>query len=148
MTFFPRIGDRTDYSGVNESVWEKREGNKHREFALKALNAATQTKRQEIEKANGSRFSELHRLSYFDPVRMHTVDPMHNLYLGTAKHVFLTWIDMGILTPAKLKEVDEKMGKIKVPSDIGRIPGERNSFFLNLIFDPHTLTPNKYVGAS
>ena len=79
--------------------------------------------RKEIVKETGARYSELHRLPYYDPIRMHTIDPMHNLYLGTAKHVFVTWINIGVLSSKNLSEIDARMNNIKLPTDIGRIPG-------------------------
>ena len=54
---------------------------------------------------------------------MHTIDAMHNLYLGTAKHVFVTWINIGVLSSENLNEIDARMNNIKLPTDIGRIPG-------------------------
>lgn len=72
-------------------------------------NAATATERKEIVKETGARYSELHRLPYYDPIRMHTIDPMHNLYLGTAKHVFVTWINIGVLSSENLSEIDARM---------------------------------------
>jgi len=41
----------------------------------------------------GVRYSVLLDLPYFDPVTFTVIDPMHNLYLGTAKHVFKLWIE-------------------------------------------------------
>ena len=35
----------------------------------------------------GCRYSVLVDLPYFDPIRMLLIDPMHNLYMGTAKHI-------------------------------------------------------------
>ena len=32
-----------------------------------------------LEGIYGARYSILHDLSYFDPVRMHDIDPMHNI---------------------------------------------------------------------
>ena len=46
-------------------------------------NTTTVKRQQELE---GCRYSVLLDLPYFDPVRMTIIDPMHNLYLGTAKH--------------------------------------------------------------
>ena len=36
----------------------------------------------------GVHLSALSKLEYFDCVRFHVIDPMHNLFLGTAKYVF------------------------------------------------------------
>ena len=62
-------------------------------------------------------------MPYYDPIRMHTIDAMHSLYLGTAKHVFVTWINIGVLSSENLSEIDARMNNIKLPTDIGRIPG-------------------------
>lgn len=40
------------------------------------------------ESQYGVRYSVLMGLSYFNPVRYTAVDCMHNLFLGTGKHVF------------------------------------------------------------
>ncbi|KAG1032751.1 hypothetical protein G6F43_013704 [Rhizopus delemar] len=40
---------------------------------------------------HGTKYSELLRLRYFDPVMFTVVDPMHNLYLGTAKKMMMIW---------------------------------------------------------
>ena len=47
---------------------------------------------------------------------------MHNLFLGTGKHVFKLWIKLGILDSKKLDEIDDKVSKLKVPNSIGRLP--------------------------
>ena len=52
------------------------------------------------------------------------IDPMHNLMLGTAKHVMSTWIKEGILTDDKFEEIQTKVHQMRVPSDVGRIPGK------------------------
>ena len=44
------------------------------------------------------------------------VDPMHNLLLGTAKHVFVTWIKQGLLDEEKIGRVDhciQTLGRTK-----------------------------------
>ena len=120
---FEKTGDHTNYSGYDFESWECRTGQTHKEHAILEKSGKTPTERKELSSKYGARFSELHRLPYFDPVRMHTVDPMHNLFLGTANHVFVTWIDLGILDEEKLKKIDNSMDLIKVPTDIGRIPG-------------------------
>ena len=42
------------------------------------------------------RYSELLRLPYFDIVRYHCLDVMHNLMLGTAKHMMNIWKSLGL----------------------------------------------------
>ena len=61
-------------------------------------------------------------LLYFDPVRFTIVDPMHNIYLGSGKHVFKVWINRNLITLKDLEQFEEKMKKFKVPSSAGRLP--------------------------
>ena len=60
----------------NRSSWKKRNKSEH---------APTGKAREQVERQFSIRYSELLRLPYFDVVRCHLVDPMHNLFLGTAK---------------------------------------------------------------
>ena len=57
-----------------------------------------------LESTFGCRYSILLDLPYFDPVRMTIIDPMHNLFLGTAKHIMLknVWIKKGLISDADL----------------------------------------------
>ena len=74
-----------------------------------------------MESRYGIRYSELFRLPYFDPIRSHAVDPMHNLFSGTAKHTFAVWVQLGILNDEKLKDIDRLMKNMIIPSEVGRI---------------------------
>ena len=64
--------------------------------AKKVKNSKTYSERNSLRSAHGCRYCEFLRLPYFDPIRMVIIDPMHNLYLGTAKHMLRVWIDCGI----------------------------------------------------
>ena len=75
----------------------------------------------------GTRYSELMALPYFDCVRYHVIDPMHNLFTGTAKHVMKNnWLDEAQpkLNKKDLASIQEKLDKIKAPSSVGRMPRE------------------------
>ena len=64
-------------------------------------------------------------LPYFDCVRFHIIDPMHNLFTGTAKHLMKNiWLDSDnpMLKKNDLSNIQEKLDKIKAPSDVGRMP--------------------------
>ncbi|OAD65777.1 hypothetical protein PHYBLDRAFT_102100, partial [Phycomyces blakesleeanus NRRL 1555(-)] len=74
-----------DYSGFDFSKWLLRTKNANRKDAEIWRNATKPTERQRLEVAHGVCWSELHRLQYFDIVRCTIIDPMHNLFLGTAK---------------------------------------------------------------
>lgn len=62
-------------------------------FSL-AKQARTKQDRSKLECETGVRYTELLRLSYYQPIRFVAIDPMHNLFLGTTKHVFKAlWTD-------------------------------------------------------
>ena len=71
--------------------WIARTNVEHRVNAKKKKKCNTQVARKEIEREHGVRYSTLLKLPYFDAVRMCVIDPMHNLLLGTAKHITEIW---------------------------------------------------------
>ena len=75
----------------------------------------------------GCRYSALLDLPYFDPVRTLVVDPMHNLFLGSAKRFTKILIAQEILSKADIKVVNERLHKIQIPVDIGRLPSKIDS---------------------
>ena len=108
---------------------------KHYQCGLEAKNASTATERTEIEKSLGARYTELSRLPYFNVIRHHVVDPMHNLFLGLAKHVTNTWKELQILKPIHFAEVQKKADSIVPPPKIGRIPCKIGSGFSSFTAD-------------
>ena len=59
--------------------------------AKRVCECRTQGQQQDVEQEFGIRYSVLLELPYFDAPRMCIIDPMHNLLLGTAKHIIDTW---------------------------------------------------------
>ena len=50
------------------------------------------------------------------------IDPMHNLFLGTAKHFARDlWIGQGILDTCALSNIEAKLRTTVVPTGFGRI---------------------------
>ena len=71
----------------------------------------------------GCRFSVLLDLPYFDPVRMLLIDPMHYLFLGSAKYFTQKiLIDTGVLDTHKLNIFNKRLHAINTPYNIGRLP--------------------------
>jgi len=119
---FPRVeNNRPDYSGYDINSWTLRDLEQHKSQAQIIKNATTLSLRSELESSLGIRYSVLLKLPYFNPIRGHTVEPMHNLLLGTAKHVFCVWIQKEILNNEKLKQIDDHLSEISCPSEVGRI---------------------------
>lgn len=97
MKVFPRPGpvSNKDYSGFNRSSWNLRT---HMSCVRRIQWCPNKTQCQSLESEYGCRYSELLELTYFDPVKMTVVDPMHNLFLGSAKHVMKDmWMDNNVL---------------------------------------------------
>ena len=46
---------------------------------------------------------------------MSIVDPMHNLYLGTAKNILKIWKERGYLQKNELEQLQEKVDEFVVP---------------------------------
>ena len=91
------FGSKADFSGYDCDDWEPRDLNLHHKKSIDAKNAFTASEREQIEKLNGARYTELSRLPYLNIIRHHVIDPMHNLFLGLAKHVTNTQILLPIL---------------------------------------------------
>jgi len=114
-----------DYSGFDRSNWVMRTKEKHRQSVARIVRAATKTEQQHLESELGCRYSTLLELPYFDPIRMLIIDPMHNLFLGTAKDmVRKIWIENGYLDTNKLGIIEQRLSEINIPSTVsfGRLP--------------------------
>ena len=89
------------------------------------LRAKTQAKRNEIEQEHGSRFSQLSLLPYFDCVEFIILDPMHNLFEGTAKRVLKKiWLNESnpLLKSNDTSRIHSVIEQFKTPSSVGRLP--------------------------
>ena len=124
-----------DYSGFERSSWEPRTSKDHKYNAGKHKRATTKAAQKKIEHTYGARWSELFSLSYYDAIRFVVIDPMHNLLLGTAKHVFRLWTELGVLTTTKLDELQARVETIIVPYEVGRIPLRISSGFTGFTAD-------------
>ena len=47
---------------------------------------------------------------------------MHNLFLGTAKHMFDLWLERNILSQEHLTTIESLVNKFTLPSDVGHLP--------------------------
>ena len=91
---FPGTVGNKDYSGFNRTLWTPRTNSGHRSSVNNIRQCLNKTRRNRAESECGCRYSVLLELEYFDPVRMVVIDPMHNLFLGSAKHIMKDlWLD-------------------------------------------------------
>ena len=73
----------------------------------------------DMETESGYRYTELIRLPYLDPTRMLVIDPMHNLFLGSSKHVLKDiWIELRLITDKQFALIQDRVDKIVSPPDI------------------------------
>jgi hypothetical protein len=124
MKQFPgEFGEQRDYSGFDRSLWKARTNEEHRRAANKIQNCKTISGHVKLGKIAGiAHYSILLELEYIDIIKFATVDPMHNLFLGTAKKMFHMWVDNSIISKKQFKEIETRIGEFEVPSDIGRLP--------------------------
>ena len=130
MKYFPTVGDALDYSGFQRENWIPRTNVSHWHNVHKLSQCKSKTELLKKETELGCRHSALLELPYFDPPKIFVIDPMHNLFLGVAKHFSKhVFIEKGILSEANLKTIQERIDAMCVPSDIGRIPHKIESFY-------------------
>ena len=127
---FPGGVGQKNYSGFNRDTWSPRTEAKHCADVLRLSHCTTVTARNGLESKLGCRYSALLNLPYFNPPVMLAVDPMHNLYLGIAKHhLKRIWISMGLLNDSQFTRIQDRTDKILVTPNIGRIPLKIQSGF-------------------
>ena len=121
---------KMDYSGFDREKWPRRCGKLHQKTGLAMRNFQTIKERDNEESKHGLRYSALLQLPYFDAPRMLIVDPMHNCFLGSAKHFLQNiWIEKNIISYQQFNKIQDRVDKIIVPTGIGRIPYKINSGF-------------------
>ena len=125
------FGEKRDYGGLDKC--KSRCNQEHRREAQETLNQLTLKERQEVQRKYGTCFTEQMRLPYFDCVRFTIVDPMQNLFLGSAKHIVQNvWLSgpNPMLNDGQLKKIQDKVDNVRFPSIHGRLS---NKISINLV---------------
>jgi hypothetical protein len=121
---FPgNVSDKIDFSCFDPCP--PRTNEQHRQQAEDILNQTSATDKAQKESHYGTRFTELMMLPYFNCVRFHIIDPMHNLFTGTAKHIMKNiWLadSEAIINKKTLTQIQQKVDNVIVPSSVGRLP--------------------------
>jgi len=126
---FPGEPGCMDYSGFDRSKWPPRTDREHREKLCKIKNCKSKSEQAKAESSLGCRYSVLLDIPYFNAPRHHIIDPMHNLFLGTGKHMIEVWINNGYLSNSNFRCIQKCVDQIILPSDVGRIPYKIQSGF-------------------
>ena len=131
-------GEGLDFSGFDGENWKPRNSLEHKRAAKHTLEETSPAAQQRLCSELGARYSVLQELEYFDCIRYFVVDPMHNLYLGTAKHMMKNvWLNEKneFLSDEDFQRIQELVDSMTVPQDIGRIPGKISSSFTGFTAD-------------
>ena len=133
---FPGTFGCMEYGGFDRQNWPLRTGTAHQQNAKKLRSAKTANELEAKESSSGCKFSELLELPYFDAPRMLIIDPMHNLFLGSAKRFFKkVLIDHLALCESHFSLIQNRVDTFIVPSGIGRIPVKIQSGFASFTAD-------------
>ena len=125
------FGERTFYGGFDRENWPPRTLEDHTQAVQSHKTAKTAAEGHRIEREYGVKHSVLSRLRlpYYDAIRQTVIDPMHNLFTGTAHKVLATWKEKKILTDEHFSSIQSTVDSFSVPSDIGQIPSKISSGF-------------------
>ena len=110
--------------------------------SLELLKCATE--KMQLKRTLGVGWSVLCWLPYFNIVKCHLVHPMHNLYLGTAKHMVRVWKEKGLIRQEHLHSIQVTIDELKVPYRVGCIPYKVGSNFAGLTADQWMNWTNLY----
>lgn len=113
---------KINYSNFNEQSWTPRTCSEHRQQAFAWKNARNKGEQEALASRTGTKWSELQRLQYLDLVRCTTVDPMHNLFLGTSKKIVSIWKDLKLLTDDDFKKMADVAETLVVPPNYAKLP--------------------------
>lgn len=124
-----------DYSNFDMRQWRPRTKEQNRQRALEWSRLTTEQARKEHERRYGTRMTMLHELKYFDPIRCTTIDPMHNLFSGTASRMTHHWIKQGLIDKRKLEAMEIELRSMSIPPGYLIAAGHIRSGFAGMTSD-------------
>ena len=130
--------DHLDFSGFDRNLWTPRSSDEHKKQGRDTLKETSPASQQSKCAQYGARYSVLHELEYFDCIRFFVIDPMHNLYLGTAKHMMKNvWLNENspLFGSDAFEIMQAVVDSMITPQDIGRIPGKIGNSFSGFTAD-------------
>ena len=119
---FPGGVAERDYSGFDVDHWEQRTKEQHKDQMCKSVSANTGQMQNKLKSEFGTRFSVLVLLPYFVTIKMTVIDPLQNLFLGSAKRILKMWKELGYLDRGNLEKIQEHTEEFITPHDVGKIP--------------------------
>ena len=116
-----------DCSGNDVKSWVPRQHEEVKQLGIDYRSCRSKNAQKKFVKDNDVRYSILSELPYFDSVKMLVIDPMHNLWLGVSKHIIDVWKDAGVLTKAKMKQIQVSIDKMGAARRFGRMRSKVSS---------------------
>ena len=114
---------RRNLSDFSKELWVSHTNSSHRASIEAIKTSKSISEKSKLESEHGCRYSALLELPYFDPVRMLLIDPMHNLFLGTAKRMTQKiWLERQLITSRDLNTIHKRLRNVALPTDLGRLP--------------------------
>lgn len=140
MKVFPHVQDYggsfwTNCSGFDLTQIPKRTNEDHRQRCKEIYTIfqqeGTKTALDNAVSSKGVRYTVLLELPYFDPTRFSVVDPMHNLFLGTGKHMLEVWLrhPSTAMIKGNIATIEDIVSKFIIPEGIGRLPKNISAHF-------------------
>ena len=127
------ISTWSNYGGFHRHQWVIRTNEDHRkrcaDISKIFRSQGTQSSLQASESKNGLRYSILLDLPYFDPISYTVVDPMHNLFLGTGKHMMEVWLSSEFLSRRNLDDMEKLISQFIIPEGIRCLPSKITNHF-------------------
>ena len=139
--FKGKVGDK--YYGGFSDYWPPRTLTQHKKHVREIRKAKNITERRRLESKYGCKDSTLNDLPYFNIIRQTIVDPMHNLFQGTAKMFFVQLVERGVLDADRLVRLTQNLRNIYVPTKSRWIPrdiGSKYTFYNSYQWKEWTLT--------
>lgn len=109
-------------SEYDRASWKLRTAEEHHLHCKEILSQVTKSGIWAVASKYGVRYCSLLQLPYYDPIKFVAIDLMHNLFLGTGKHMFTTWLETGLISNENLINIDTTIKNFVVPSNTGRLP--------------------------
>ena len=145
------FGERANYGGF-ENTSPMRDFLQMKKNITEIGKQRTESARKALESKYGARYTELIRLEYVDLIKFTIIDPMHNLFLGTAKTMLKKiWPEHDSVLEDELDTIQEVVSGSIVPQEIGKIPYKIASCFSSftaeelknwtLYYSPYALKP-------
>ncbi|KAG2193731.1 hypothetical protein INT47_010412 [Mucor saturninus] len=128
---------KPNFSGIYTvaSKWPERSKASNLGAALGWRNATTEKEREDLVKANGTRYFEPHRLGYFDVVRQSIIDPMLNLLLGTCSRFVKFWKKEEYFTKVNLEKMQVLAHSVELPAGFESMDQKIANDFINFKAD-------------